>query len=216
MAALVLRLGHASAQPPSAVELHSLQVEADLARLQRNTRLYFASWTATHSALIAAQLTIALTADREPVRSNYLVGAGLSAAGLIALLAQPWPGLRAYSRSRAMPAHNLREQLAKTMLGEQLLAHQRQRDAIATGPWKHAIAGAVALGAGIRAGFSFESALQGVGRTLFVLVVLEGQILTHPGRYFHPRSDRCVATRTMALTPWIDRHVQGVRWSTRF
>jgi hypothetical protein len=222
VAALALASGlgrsQASAQSalPSAVELHAATLDLDLARLQRNTRIYFAGWTATNTALASAQIAIALTADSQAVRSNYFVGAGLSAAGLLVLLAQPWPGLRAHTRYRARPASHRGEQLAKVAFGEQLLARQMHRDALAIGPLKHGIAGAVALGAGIRAGFSFDSVAQGVGRTLFVLFVLEAQILTHPGNYFRPRSDRGAAVHLIAVMPWLDRHVQGVSLAARF
>ncbi|HEY6881530.1 MAG TPA: hypothetical protein VI299_26070 [Polyangiales bacterium] len=204
--------------PPTTLQAHAALLDRDLARMQRNTRIYFAGWTATNTALSGAQIAIALTATSATVRSNYFVGAGLSAAGLLALLAQPWPGLRASSRYRAMPASHAEELRAKVRLGESLLTRQMHRDALAISTFKHVIAGAVALGAGIRAGLSFDSVAQGIGRTAFVLLVLEGQILTHPGNYFFPRSDRSTAAQlgSLELTPWVSRHVQGVTLRAQF
>lgn len=221
-AGLALGLGRPTAlaqeAPPPALVQHAATLDGDLARLQRQTRVYFASWSATNTALASAQIAIALSTHSDAIRSNYFVGAGLSAAGLLALLAQPWPGLRAHTRYRRMPSGNLRELTAKVLLGESLLARQMNRNAIAIGGFKHVVAAAVALGAGIRAGFSFDSVWQGVGRTLFVLVVLEGQILTHPGQHYEPRSDRSMMPRLIAatLSPWIERHIQGVSLAARF
>lgn len=197
---------------------HAEALDLDLARMQRNTRVYFAGWSAANTSLAGAQIAIALTTDSAVVRSNYFVGAGLSIAGLVALLAQPWPGLRAHTRYRAMPASNGRELAAKVALGERLLARQMHRDALAIGTFKHVIAASVALGAGIRAGLSFDSVAQGIGRTAFVLFVLETQIVTHPGHYFSPRSDRRAAAGLTGLTlqPWFDRHVRGASLAARF
>ncbi|HEX5656040.1 MAG TPA: hypothetical protein VFX59_02550 [Polyangiales bacterium] len=213
---LALAPGHevSAQEPPSQLRAHAATLDADLARMQRDTRIYFAGWTATNSSLASAQIAIALTTDSVTVRNNYFVGAGLSAAGLLVLLAQPWPGLRAHTRYRAMPDGSPSELAAKVRLGESLLARQMHRDALAVSTFKHVIAATVAFGAGIRAGISFDSWAQGVGRTLFVLFVLEGQILTSPGQYFRPRSDRSAAQLTW--TPWLERHLQGIQLGARF
>jgi hypothetical protein len=133
----------------------------------------------------------------------------------LSFFAQPWPGLRAHTRYRAMPAGSDDELAAKVRLGESLLTRQMARDAVAISTFKHVIAGTVAFGAGIRAGISFESWAQGIGRTLFVLFVLEAQILTSPGHYFSPRSDRSTG-HSLACTPWLTRQVQGIQLAARF
>jgi hypothetical protein len=200
----------AAAQRERALAVHLLELDAVLARVQRRTRAYVGAWTVLNSGLSGAQVAIAASSDDSMVRSNYYVGAGLSAAGLVVLLAQPWPGLFALDRYRAQPTGSFAERVAKLGYGERLLARQGRWDSAAVAPAKHVLAWVVAVGAGVRAGMGFDSVVQGVGRGAFVLAVLEGQILTRPRQY---RADTGAA---VALLPWAERGVLGARVAACF
>jgi hypothetical protein len=203
---------------PADLRAREAALDAELARVQRNTRLYLNGWLITNSSLAAAQVAIALSSHDGAVRSNYLIGAGLSAAGLgVLLFGYSWPGYDARARCRDRPSVTPEERRAKIACGERVMAEQRQEDLSAGTPLKHAVSLAVAAASGVRAGFSFDSVAQGIGRALFVGFVLEMQIFTRPGNLFTPRQDRRRASPVMAaLSPWIERHGQGLSLVGRF
>lgn len=208
----------ASAQELVGPRLQSLEArEAALAleleQLQRATRIYLRSWCAANTSLAAAQFAIAWTSDSDAVSTNYYVGAGLSAASLgMLLLGYSWPGLRARQRFRERPAATREQREARIAFGQALISEQNAENRAAGRPWRHALAAAIALGSGVRAGMSFGSVVQGVGRTLFVLLMLELQILTRPGSLLAPqRESPEKELARVSWEPWLGRHEAGLR-----
>jgi hypothetical protein len=197
------------ARPTTVLDDALAEADTQLARVQRNTRLYLGSWLAANVALSGAQLAVALTATRDETRGNYFVGTGLSVAGMGVLLTQKWPALRALKKFRAMPRGTEQEKVAAIGYAETAMAHQRSWDRLAVRPDHHIAAGVLAVAAGLGVGLGFDSLKEGLSRGLGVFFILELQIATRPGAFLGPvdrgRSDRPYLT----FGPWLDRHAQG-------
>jgi hypothetical protein len=192
------------------------RIGEELRTVQRHSRAYLGSWFIGQSALISANVYIAMTAESEARRAGFTVAAALSSANFLYLLVQGWPSLGSYKRFKAMPSSTLSEKVAKATYAQNVVAAQKNKDRQVNEIERHIGVFAVATGAGLGIGLGYKDLYEGLSLGVGIAVVGELLILTRPNIYHTPEKRPTFALQNLRLSPWGDKYARGVGVAGRF
>jgi hypothetical protein len=181
--------------------------------IEQPSRRHYATWLTLLSAACATQVTLLALADDARTRTNFAVGAGLSAAGVLAVILQPHPGRYASRRYRALPSATFAQKREKVRRGEAWLEEEANSARFMRSWLPQVGAVAVGLGAGLGLGYAFEDNwLAGLRVGLGALIVTQVRVWSRPDRSidYLERYQSAPTTRPLfAFGPWLHERSAG-------
>lgn len=198
----------------SDLDARLLSLDAYLKDLERPSRAYFGAWISILGGLALGQGTLAVFEDDKATRARYIVGSGLSTAGLTLVLIAPTPGRYGSSRYRRLPSGTVEEKQSKLIQGETWLAGEARAVRRTRSWFTHGIAVTFGVGSALYLGLAFEdnwdgALITGVGTFL----ITEARVWSRPTRalrYLDDYRSAPTVTPTFAVVPMLLPQAMGL------